>query len=149
MRRIWRRKVFTMTNVEATTSENTAAVAGQSATVAPEKASSKKAATQKKGAPKGHKAAKKATPKKPAKTPSKKASKPAARKKTSGARAGGKKAEVIAMLQRKSGATLDEIAKATGWQHHTVRGFISLLGSKGGMKITSTRREDGARVYEA
>ena len=33
---------------------------------------------------------------------------------------------------------------------HTVRGFISILGSKGGMKIASTRREsDGARVYEA
>jgi len=147
MRRIWRRKVFTMTNAEVT--DTAAVVAAQGEHVAPEKASSKKGASQKKGAPKGHKAAKKATPKKPAKTPSKKASKPAARKKTSGARAGGKKAEVIAMLQRKSGATLDEIAKATGWQHHTVRGFISLLGSKGGMKITSTRREDGARVYEA
>jgi len=29
------------------------------------------------------------------------------------------------------------------------RGFSSILGSKGGMKVTSTRREDGARVYEA
>ena len=60
------------------------------------------------------------------------------------------KAEVIAMIQRKGGATLDEIMNVTGWQKHTVRGFISILGSKGGMKITSTRREsDGARVYEA
>src|SRR5947199_259705 len=60
------------------------------------------------------------------------------------------KAEVIAMLQRKGGTTLEEIVKATGWQKHTVRGFISMLGSKGGMKVTSTRREsDGARVYEA
>ena len=32
---------------------------------------------------------------------------------------------------------------------HTVRGFISILGSKGGMKVTSTRREsDGARVHD-
>ena len=53
------------------------------------------------------------------------------------------------MLQRKGGATLEEIVKVTGWQKHTVRGFISILGSKGGMKVTSTRREDGARVYEA
>lgn len=52
------------------------------------------------------------------------------------------------MLQRKGGATLEEIIKATGWQKHTVRGFISILGSKGGLKVTSTRREDGARVYE-
>jgi len=54
------------------------------------------------------------------------------------------------MLQRKGGATLEEITKATGWQKHTVRGFISILGSKAGMKVISTRREsDGARVYEA
>ena len=40
--------------------------------------------------------------------------------------------------------------EATGWQKHTVRGFISILGSEGAMKVTSTRREsDGARVYEA
>ena len=53
------------------------------------------------------------------------------------------------MIQHKGGASLEEIMKATGWQKHTVRGFISILGSKG-MKIASTRREsDGARVYEA
>jgi transcription initiation factor IIE alpha subunit len=65
-------------------------------------------------------------------------------------REGTHKAEVIAMMQRKGGATLEEIAKATGWQKHTVRRFISILGSKGGMKIASSRREsDGARMYEA
>jgi hypothetical protein len=54
------------------------------------------------------------------------------------------------MLQRKGGATLDQIMEVTGWQKHTVRGFISILGCKGRMKVTSTRREsDGARVYEA
>ena len=54
------------------------------------------------------------------------------------------------MIQRKGGATLEAIMEATGWQKHTVRGFMSILGSKGGMKITSARREsDGARVYEA
>jgi hypothetical protein len=40
-----------------------------------------------------------------------------------------KKAEVIAMMQRAKGATLDEIMKATGWQRHTVRGFVSILAS--------------------
>ena len=65
-------------------------------------------------------------------------------------REGTHKAQVIAMLQRKGGATLDQIMEATGWQKHTVRGFISILGSKGGIKVTSTRREsDRARVYEA
>ena len=43
-----------------------------------------------------------------------------------------------------------EIVMAAAWQKHTIRGFISILGSKSGMKITSSRREsDGARVYEA
>jgi hypothetical protein len=51
------------------------------------------------------------------------------------------------MMQGKGGATLDQIMKATGWQAHTVRGFISILGSKHGLKIESSKREDGARVY--
>src|ERR1700730_10493709 len=46
-----------------------------------------------------------------------------------------KKAEVIAMMKRAKGATLPEIMKATGWQPHTVRGFVSILGSEGGEKI--------------
>jgi hypothetical protein len=41
------------------------------------------------------------------------------------AREGSKKAGVLELLRRSKGATLDEIAKATGWQAHTVRGFIS------------------------
>jgi hypothetical protein len=58
VRRIWRRKdspETTMMNAEAATSENTAAVAEQGATVAPEKASWKKGASPKQGAPKGQK----------------------------------------------------------------------------------------------
>jgi hypothetical protein len=42
-----------ITNAEAAITENAATVAEQGAQVAPEKASSKKGATQKKGAPKG------------------------------------------------------------------------------------------------
>jgi len=36
---------------------------------------------------------------------------------------------VIAMLRRPEGATVDEVASATGWQHHTVRGVFSGLPS--------------------
>jgi hypothetical protein len=34
------------------------------------------------------------------------------------------------MMKRAKGATLDEITEATGWQKHTIRGFVSILGSK-------------------
>ena len=54
-----------------------------------------------------------------------------------------KKAEVIAMMKRAKGATLAEIVKATGWQPHTVRGFVSILGSKGGEKIESSKNAAG------
>jgi len=59
-----------------------------------------------------------------------------------------KKAEVIAMMKRAKGATLTEILKATGWQKHTVRGFVSILGSKGGEKIESSKSADGERTYK-
>jgi len=64
-------------------------------------------------------------------------------------REGTAKAKVIGMLGRANGVTLDSIVNETGWQKHTVRGFISILGSKHGMKIDSSKREsDGARVYK-
>ena len=64
------------------------------------------------------------------------------------ARDGSKKAEVLGLLQRKGGATLAQIMKATGWQAHSVRGFISgALGKKMGLTVGSVRREDGERVY--
>ena len=40
-----------------------------------------------------------------------------------------------------------EIIKVTGWQAHTVRGFVSILGSKGGEKIESSKSADGERTY--
>jgi hypothetical protein len=63
-------------------------------------------------------------------------------------REGTRKATVIALLERAGGATLEEILAATSWQKHSVRGFISTLGSKHGYTVTSVRREtDQARVY--
>jgi hypothetical protein len=86
---------------------------------------------------------------KPAKAAKSGKGKPAkAAGKASPARDGSKKAEVLALLQRKNGATLTEIMKATGWQAHSVRGFISgALGKKMGLTVESARREDGERVY--
>ena len=137
-----------MKNVEAT---ETAAVE-QGAHVAPEKASSKKDASQKKGAPKGQKTAKggkakAAAPKKAAKV-AKKGTKPAAAKKTSAPRAESKGAKIIEMIGRAKGATLAEIMKATDWQAHSVRGFLSTAAKKHGLKIESTTTEAGDRVYQ-
>jgi hypothetical protein len=59
-----------------------------------------------------------------------------------------KKAIVIDMLRRKGGATLEEIAKATDWQNHTIRGFVSgTLTKKMGLTVESTKNADGARCY--
>ena len=38
--------------------------------------------------------------------------------------------------------------EATGWQAHTVRGFVSILGSKGGEKIESSKNAAGERTYK-
>jgi hypothetical protein len=59
-----------------------------------------------------------------------------------------KKAEVIAMMKRAKGATLAEIMVAMKWQAHTVRGFVSILGSKGGEKIDSSKNSAGERTYK-
>jgi len=59
------------------------------------------------------------------------------------------KDNVIAMLKRGGGVTLQEIMAATGWQAHTCRAFVSTVPKKLGIEISSTKREDGARVYAA
>jgi hypothetical protein len=59
-----------------------------------------------------------------------------------------KKAEVITLMRRAKGATLAEIMAVTKWQAHTVRGFVSILGSKGGEKIASSKNAAGERTYK-
>jgi hypothetical protein len=61
-------------------------------------------------------------------------------------REGSKAARVCSLLYRPQGATLNEIRSETGWQAHTVRGFISRNLSKQGRKVRSFERE-GERVY--
>jgi Protein of unknown function (DUF3489) len=61
-------------------------------------------------------------------------------------REGSKAAQVCRLLSRPEGATLNEIRSETGWQAHTVRGFISRNLSKQGRKVRSFERA-GQRVY--
>ena len=62
---------------------------------------------------------------------------------------GGKGATILELLRRKDGATLGDLTKATGWQTHSVRGFLSAqVGKKLGLKLESTKGEDGRRVYK-
>ena len=54
---------------------------------------------------------------------------------------------VIALLRHPGGATLKALMTATGWQAHSVRGFISgQLATKMRLKVKSVKR-DGERVY--
>jgi hypothetical protein len=65
-----------------------------------------------------------------------------------GAREGSKKAIVLDMLNRPAGATLADIMSATGWQAHSVRGFISgSLSKKMGISVESFKSESGDRAY--
>jgi Protein of unknown function (DUF3489) len=58
-------------------------------------------------------------------------------------RAGTKQELMIALLKRPEGATVEQIAAATGWQHHTIRGAISgALKKKLGLAVETTRNRE-------
>jgi len=58
-----------------------------------------------------------------------------------------KQAEVIGLLRRPEGVTVEEVRAATGWQPHTVRGvFSGALKKKLGLAIIAAKEERG-RVY--
>ena len=142
---------MTNTTESATTTKATAATPGAQDTMT--KTASTKTASRKKNAPKAKSARKTATPKaaKPASKPAaKKASKPATKKASTASvpREGSKKQIVLDLLRRKDGATMAEIGAKTGWQNHSVRGFISgTISKKMGLKVESTKNEAGERTY--
>jgi hypothetical protein len=62
-------------------------------------------------------------------------------------RHGSKTEKVVGLLKRPGGATGTDLMKATGWQAHSVRGFISgVLGRRMGLKVKS-EAADGQRRY--
>jgi nucleoid-associated protein YgaU len=97
------------------------------ANVAPARANAGKKASHAKKAPAGPKKAKVAKPE---------------------ARDGSRSAKILDLLKRPGGATSKDLQKATGWQPHSVRGFLSgTIGKKMGLAVTSTKGEDGERSY--
>jgi hypothetical protein len=58
-----------------------------------------------------------------------------------------KQAQIIALLRRPGGATIADLAAATGWQHHSIRGLISgALRKKLGLSVETSKTEQG-RCY--
>lgn len=53
-----------------------------------------------------------------------------------------KSAKVIAMLSRSKGANIVEICKATNWQQHSVRAFLTSLRKKGFVLVREQRGDD-------
>jgi len=122
-----------MTNVETTATP--ASVAQQARHEGPTKATPGKRTPRRKGAAQRKRAAKSAKPKKAA----------AKRKAT---HPGKSKGDVIlGLLRRPKGVSLAAIMAATGWQAHSIRGFVSLLQSRRGLKVTSAKNAAGERVY--
>ena len=63
-------------------------------------------------------------------------------------RKGTKAAKILTLLKRPAGASLKELRKATGWQAHSVRGYLSgALKKKMGLCIDSIERDSGERAY--
>jgi hypothetical protein len=90
-------------------------------------------------APKKGKSGKKANP-------PKKAAKGA--KKAGAAREGSKAAKILDLLKRPDGVTLKGLMKATDWQAHSVRGFLSgTIRKKLGLNVVSSKADDGERNY--
>ncbi|MEM5473868.1 DUF3489 domain-containing protein [Hoeflea sp. AS60] len=55
---------------------------------------------------------------------------------------------VLKKLRAKNGATLEALMEATGWQAHSVRGFLSgVVRKKLGLPLTSDIGKDGKRRY--
>ena len=73
---------------------------------------------------------------------------PKSGKKTGSAPDGSKTAQVLDLLKQPGGVTSGELMKATGWQAHSVRGFLSdTVGKKMGLAVISTKGDDGERHY--
>jgi hypothetical protein len=61
-------------------------------------------------------------------------------------RPGSKQAQVLALLEREEGATLNDLIQATGWLPHTTRAALTGLRQKG-YQVERTQHADGSSLY--
>jgi hypothetical protein len=61
---------------------------------------------------------------------------------------GSKQSRVIAMLQSPTGAAIPAMMKATGWQQHSVRGFLTGVVRKRLKLKLASKKVDGNRIYQ-
>jgi Protein of unknown function (DUF3489) len=61
---------------------------------------------------------------------------------------GSKQSRVIAMLRSPTGATIAAMMKATGWQQHSVRGFLAGVVRKRLKLKLASKKVDGQRIYQ-
>jgi hypothetical protein len=68
--------------------------------------------------------------------------------KPSNAASGTKQSRVLSMLRSPAGTTIAAMMQATGWQQHSVRGFLAgVVRKRLKLKLTS-KKVDGARIYQ-
>jgi len=73
---------------------------------------------------------------------------PKAAKESAQPREGSKTEIVLGLLRREGGVTAEELMSTTGWQAHSVRGFLSgTVRKKLGLELSSGKTEDGKRTY--
>jgi hypothetical protein len=66
-----------------------------------------------------------------------------------GVREGSKTAIILDLIRRPKGATLEELMAAADWPAHSVRGFLSaVVAKKIGLKLESSKRDDGKHLYQ-
>jgi hypothetical protein len=73
---------------------------------------------------------------------------PSAAPKSDNAASGSKQARVIAMLRSPTGATIAAMMAVTGWQQHSVRGFLAGVVRKRLKLKLGSKKVDGSRVYQ-